>query len=231
VATRGRGGPRGPEVDLAKAGARLAAGAARLGLTLDEGALADLGVYLGLLQSWNERLNLVGEHDVASLVDRHVVDSLAATAVLGGLPAGSRMVDLGSGAGLPGVPLAIALRPGEMVLVEPRRKRASFLRAVQRALPHAGLRVVERRAEDFARDEAGRFAGLVTRAALPDAALLPLAAHLLQEGGILVSYRGVDAPPDGVEFPGLSSASAHAYRLDDRRRPFQLHVRHRLRST
>lgn len=219
------------------AGRRIREGAARLGVALDEAATADLVTYLELLHAWNRRLNLIGEHDLASLIDRHLVDSLAAVPLLRELPPAARVADLGSGAGLPGVPLAIALRHVTVTLVEPRRKRTSFLRAARRALPHLDLTVVEGRAEDLARSEPGAFAAVVSRAALPDAELLPVAGALLRDGGILVSYRGVEPPPDTTGSrddsgsPALSPPHEVAYRLDERHRPFHLQVRRRLRST
>lgn len=228
---------RTDELTPAETGRRIRDGAARLGVALDEAATADLVTYLELLHAWNQRLNLIGDHDLTTLVDRHLVDSLAAAPRLRELQPGARVADLGSGAGLPGIPLAIAVRHVALTLVEPRRKRANFLRAARRALPHLGMTVVEGRAEDLAQSELGAFDAVVSRAALPDAMLLPLAEALLREGGILVSYRGIEPPPDATAAQGdpgatvLSPPHDVAYRLDERHRPFHLQVRRRLRST
>ncbi|MEW6269049.1 MAG: 16S rRNA (guanine(527)-N(7))-methyltransferase RsmG, partial [Thermodesulfobacteriota bacterium] len=205
---------------------RLLDGAAALGVALDEPALEALQVYLAELLAWNRRLNLVGEHDVATLVDRHLVDSLAAVPVLSALGPGLRIADLGSGAGLPGIPLAIALRPAEMVLAEPRQKRASFLRAAARWLPAYALRVVTRNAAELAALEAGRFDAVVSRAALPEDDLVTVAAALVRAGGLLVSFRGAEPPLDVVS-DAFAPPHIRPYALPGARRTFTLLIRER----
>jgi 16S rRNA (guanine527-N7)-methyltransferase len=209
---------------------RLHAGARALGVALDEHALDALQTYLEELVAWNRRLNLVGEHDATSIIDRHLVDSLAAATVLARLGPDARIADLGSGAGLPGIPLAIALRPREVALVEPRQKRASFLRAAVRKLPDLRLRVVDRRAEDLASSEPGGFRAVVSRAALPEDELLAVAARLLSPGGLVVAYRGPE-PPAHVASSGFAQPALRSYRLPNLDRAFSLLVRERLRST
>ena len=94
-------------------------------------ALRRLALFAGLLERWSSRHNLVRYSSREELVNRHIVDALAATPFLG--PSG-RLLDVGSGAGLPGVPL-LAARPGwRGVLLEPRQKRWAFLRTVIREL-------------------------------------------------------------------------------------------------
>jgi len=214
---------------------RLRTGASALGVELDPPRLAALTTFLDLLVSWNSRLNLVGEHERSALVDRHLVDSLAAVPLLAGLGAKLRVADIGSGAGLPGIPLAIAAGTREMVLIEPRRKRASFLRAVRRAQPELGLTVIERRGEELSDLEPAGFDAIVSRAALTDEALLGVARELLRDGGLLIAYRG--ASPSPGEAPGSSNASGfgpsqvHRYLLPGPGRSFALVVRERARFT
>jgi 16S rRNA (guanine527-N7)-methyltransferase len=126
-----------------------------------------------------------------------VIDSLAAAPALRDLGASLTIADLGSGAGLPGVPLAVVLRPARMVLVEARRRRASFLRNVARCLPAAAIEVANCRIEAFiAREDVqGAFDAVVTRATLTAAELLRASAPLVRHGGLAIAYRGPHQPP------------------------------------
>lgn len=210
-----------------EAGPRLREGAAALGIELDDAAVSALARYLDELELWNSRTNLVGEHDRRTLVDRHLVDALAAVPVLRALGERLRIADLGSGAGLPGVPLAIVLRPREMWLIEPRKKRASFLRSVRRILPELGLQVAEERAEVVAQraEMAGALDAVVSRATLAVAELQACSAPLLREGGILVAYRGAgDAAPEPATIRQFEGPVRHPYTLTEARRGFRLDV-------
>jgi len=210
--------------------ARLRTGAAGLGVDLDAAALDALATFLNELELWNARSNLVGDHDRRSLIDRHVVDALAAVPLLRRLGDGLRIADLGSGAGLPGVPLAIALRPREMLLVEPRRKRASFLRAVRRRLPEVSIRVIEQRAAELDPASHGELDAIVSRASLAEGDLEAAASPLLRNGGLLIAYRGSAEAGEvtGTSSPDLSPfgpVRIEHYDLPDSRRRFALVVR------
>ncbi len=107
--------------------------------------LRQLNAYAEILERWSKRHNLVRFASREELVNRHIVDSLAAAPFLGER---GRLVDVGSGAGLPGVPL-LAARPGwQGVLLEPRQKRWAFLRTVVREL-ELSAEVVRLRYEDY----------------------------------------------------------------------------------
>lgn len=221
-----RGGAR---LSPGEARSRLRTGAAQLRTELDEAQLAALERYLEELMLWNARTNLVGEHHWQSLVDRHLLDALAAAPLLRELGARLRIADIGSGAGLPGVPLAVAVAPRAMWLIEPRKKRASFLRSVRRALPGLGLEVVEARAEDVTKDpaNAGRFDAVVSRATLSDAVLRACVEPLLRDGGLLIAYRGSHepAPPrEGTHPAAWTGPTVHRYVLGAARRAFHLDV-------
>lgn len=207
---------------------RLRTGARALDISLDDLQIDALCLFLDELERWNARTNLVGEHDRATLIERHVLDALAAVPVLREVGSELSIVDIGSGAGLPGVPLAVALRPRMMWLVEPRRKRASFLRTMRRVLPALAMEVVEERAEHLANrsDLAGSIDAVVSRAALSDVALETCARPLLRAGGLLVAYRGggdraSENPCPGVGFAGPVS---RPYALEGARRTFRLDV-------
>lgn len=221
MARKGTG--REPAIDAAT---RLRKEASSLSVELDDVAVGRLVRFLDELELWNARTNLVGEHDRLSLIDRHIVDSLAAVPLLRSLGTGLRLADLGSGGGLPGIPLAIALQPGEMRLIEPRQKRASFLRSVRRALPDIGLEISEERGEDVAsRPElAAAFDAIVSRATLADPDLQACAAPLLREGGLLVAYRGTGDAPSTDTSPFFSGPGSHRYALTEAQRVFRLDV-------
>ena len=147
---------------------------------------ARLGAYAALLERWTQRINLVSRGDAASIWQRHVQDSLR---LLPLLPAGvTRGIDLGSGAGLPGLVLALAtgLR---FDLVEADRRKAAFLQEAQR-VTGANVAVHCARIEQVGLAPAG----LVTaRALAPLPALLTLAAPLLAPGGVALFPKGARA--------------------------------------
>lgn len=205
-------------------------GASALGVGLDDAQVAALCRFLDELELWNERSNLVSECDRRSVIDRHLIDSLAAVPVLRSLGPNPRIADVGSGAGLPGVPLAIALRARTMWLIEPRRKRSSFLRSVRRALSDVHLEVVAARGEDVASQPENRaaFDAVVSRATLADRELLECAAPLVRPGGLLVAYRGPAGGPapianDAPDQP-FGGAEVHRYELTGAGRQFRLDV-------
>jgi 16S rRNA (guanine527-N7)-methyltransferase len=196
------------------------AGAARLGIELDDEAVDGLLAHVDELRTWAPRLNLVSAGDLAdptALVERHVVDSLAALPVVAETSARPRILDLGSGAGFPGIPIAVALRPACALLVEPRLRRASFLRSVARRLPGVALEVAACRAEELPARALGEgFDVVVSRATLALSDLLVAAARCLVPGGRLVAFRGPGQaarrgdPPPAV---GLLRRPDHLYRV------------------
>ena len=122
----------------------LAARAPSFGLELDAGRLAPLSGYLAELDRWRQKTNLTGRLSPEELAD-HALESLVASPLIG---AGETVVDIGSGAGLPGLPIAIHRPDVRVALVEPRARRAAFLRHVGRALALPNATVVEARIEN-----------------------------------------------------------------------------------
>jgi 16S rRNA (guanine527-N7)-methyltransferase len=125
-----------------------AALADRASLSLSEAQLASLARYLDLLLAGNESMNLTRIIDRAAAEVQHVADALT---LLPFLPAGPfRLADVGSGGGVPGIPLAIARPDAQVLLIESTRKKANFLRQTVAGLGLANVRVTEERAEDIA---------------------------------------------------------------------------------
>jgi 16S rRNA (guanine527-N7)-methyltransferase len=118
-----------------------------LNLDLDESRLAALLRHAELIRDWNARINLVSRKDADRILNYHVVDSLAAARYL---PPAARACDIGSGAGLPGIPLAIARPDTQIVLLESSGKKAGFLTSAVEELALANATVINQRAEETA---------------------------------------------------------------------------------
>lgn len=161
---------------------RLCAGVAELALVLDESAIERLLDYVELLARWNQAYNLTAVRDPVDMVTRHVLDSLAVVPHL----RGESLADLGSGAGLPGIPLAIAAPHRAIVLVDSNGKKARFLREAVRRLGLSRVEVAESRVEDVA----GAFDGIVARAFASLADMLAAGGHLLAPGGRWLALKG-----------------------------------------
>lgn len=147
---------------------------------------ADLERFAGLLLRWNATHNLVSRETIGELWPRHIADSLALLTLI--RPTDAVFLDLGSGGGFPAIPLAIALRRTH-ILVEPNRKKASFLKAVSRELG-LSLRVENRRAEQIERTELPQVDAITSRALAPLAELCGLAAPFFSPSTRAIFHKG-----------------------------------------
>lgn len=173
--------------------APLTAGAAALGLTLSEEQLARFTGYRALLLEWNARINLTAITDPAAIVTRHFLDSL--TCLLA-LPAewherAITLLDVGAGAGFPGLALAIALPAWRVTLVEATGKKVRFLEAVIADLGLPNATAVVGRAEEVAHQPAyrGRFDMVTARALAALPTLLEYCAPFARVGGYVVAPK------------------------------------------
>ncbi len=199
---------------------RLTAGLAELELDLSAATVERLLDYVDLLARWNNAYNLTAVRDPLEMVTRHLLDSLAVAP----WASGDRLVDIGSGAGLPGIPLAlIAADTGEpnrqFVLVDSNGKKARFLRAAVRELELKHVEVAESRVESVS----GQFDCVTSRAFATLADMLGWGGHLLAPNGIWLALKGrvdqaeIDAIPiafqvrsvQSLRVPGLE-AERHA---------------------
>ena len=157
----------------------LVRGGAQLGLAMDPAGVERLLVYLAELMKWSRRVNLIArDTPEAQVVETHFLDSLTLLPFLDG--AGEvHLLDVGSGAGFPGLALACMRPDGRFTLCEPRQKRVSFLRHVVRTLGLANVEVVAERIEAHLADWPGRFTHITSRAVAEPAAFLPLARPLV----------------------------------------------------
>ncbi|MBI3248094.1 MAG: 16S rRNA (guanine(527)-N(7))-methyltransferase RsmG [Deltaproteobacteria bacterium] len=164
-------------------------GARQLGITLQEDEIRRLSIYLETLLFWSPRIDLVSQHDPAEIIRKHFLDSLAVVRLL---PAASAILDLGSGAGFPGIPLAFMQPQIAVALVETRRKRISFLREVNRKTGAQNLTIHEGRAEELAiREELhAAFDVVITRATWSVPTFLRQAAPFLRDQGLAMAMQG-----------------------------------------
>ena len=164
-------------------------------LHLDPALAEPLARYLALLLRWNATYNLTAIRDPREMVTKHLLDSLAMAPFVATVPT---LADLGTGPGLPGIPLAIALPGLRVTLVESNGKKARFLREAVRTLSLGNAEVAESRIEALARP--GEFSAITARALATLPQILALGAHLLAEDGVLLAMKG--ARPDD-EIAGL----------------------------
>ena len=184
-------------------------GADFLNLSLSQVTLSILNLYLVELQRWALVFNLVGQHDTTTVIQRHILDSLAISHLL---PSRGSFVDLGSGAGFPGFILA-ALEPGrEYVLVEARRKRANFLREVARSTGIKNIIVREGRTESLSKQNGlvSEFDVVTTRATWSTSQFLEFSSPFLKGDGIALAMQG----PRKREPTLMSDTDFHAFSFD-----------------
>jgi 16S rRNA (guanine527-N7)-methyltransferase len=168
--------------------ASLAAGLARIGLALPASAAERLLAYVDLLAKWNRTNNLTAIREPARMITHHVLDALA---ILPQLPDRDalRLLDVGSGGGVPGIPIAIARPQWSVTLLDANRKKTTFLTQAAIELGAANVAVVTARVESFV-PSAG-FDVVVSRAFSDLADFAAGAARHLAHGGVLAAMKGV----------------------------------------
>lgn len=146
-------------------------------------------LYLDLLEKWNHKINLTAEKDPDSILKRHVFDSLQYSRAL---KSDFRVMDIGSGAGFPGIPLKIIFPDLVFVLVESQRKRCSFMETVIRELGLEKIEVINARAEDIPANQEQQFDAVIFRAVSGLEQCLALGERFVAPGGRLI----VKKPPE-----------------------------------
>jgi 16S rRNA (guanine527-N7)-methyltransferase len=167
-----------------------------LGLGLPAGVQAQSLAYLALLQKWNRVYNLTGVRDAREMVTRHLLDSFAIIPFV----AGPRVLDIGTGAGVPGIPLALALPDMEFVLLDSSSKKIQFVRHVVTELALDNVAVVCQRVQQYA--AAVRFDTVVTRALASSKEILAMARPLCARGARVLIMKGVFPSKELADIPG-----------------------------
>jgi len=180
----------------------LAEGVAALGLDLPPTAIAALIAYRDLLLKWNRTYNLTALRDPAQAISHHLLDSLA---ILPWVRADS-LLDVGSGGGLPGIPLAIARTDLEVTLVDAVQKKVSFLQQAVIELGLSRVRAIHGRVEAVQ----GRFPVITSRAFAELSDFVRLTRHLLAPGGRWLAMKGVAPTAELAALPGDVAVEAVA---------------------
>jgi 16S rRNA (guanine527-N7)-methyltransferase len=195
---------------------QLRTGAASLGIALDQRAIERFLSYAALLERWRAIANLISCRNAAELVTRHLLDSLAPAWIAG---AAQSIADLGSGAGLPGIPLAIVAPRRRTILVEARHRRASFLREVARRLELGGVEVRATRAEEVDSKQPPVVDVVVSRAVWSSTdEMLAVCDRWVRGGGVVLCMRTADhARANDGRVEAWSGEGPVTYRIDDER--------------
>lgn len=176
------------------------------GILVPDGAVEKLVRHAAEMLRWNRSIRLTAITEPREVAVKHILDSLF---LLRFSPFPGRTLDFGSGAGYPGIPLAVALPDSRLVLLEASGKKCAFLSRVRALLDLPNVLVVRGRLDDRAPLPLGRFEQIVTRATLPPAGATALLAPLLSPGGRLLLMTGpwpgkcpAGDPPTGDGSPG-----------------------------
>ncbi|MCK4608494.1 MAG: 16S rRNA (guanine(527)-N(7))-methyltransferase RsmG [Gammaproteobacteria bacterium] len=169
------------QIDLSQL---LAVGIKELKLSVPPQLESQLLVYVELLQKWNKAYNLTAVREPAAIVTHHILDSLAIVPYIHG----ARVLDVGSGAGLPGIPLALALPDKEFVLLDSNGKKTRFLNQAKSVLALKNVTIVAERAERY--QPAKLFDTIICRAFASLAEIVALTSHLLSANGQILAMKG-----------------------------------------
>jgi 16S rRNA (guanine527-N7)-methyltransferase len=185
-------------------------GLSRFGLSFSSEVSTRLLDYLSLLEKWNQAINLTAIRERDRMVTHHLLDSLS---VIPHLPKqGHQLADIGSGAGLPGIPLAIARPDVTVTLVEPNQKKVAFLRQAKGALGLTNLEVLGKRVEDI---PGTSFDCVISRAFadLPD--FVRVSERILMRQGMLIAMKGLVPYEEIGRLPPHAKTTIEAIDLPD----------------
>jgi len=185
--------PTPPPSANARLDAQLVHGIRRMGLEPTAAQCKQFVVYIDLLRQWGAKINLTATTDPTIVIDRHFCDSLALWPALGltpptAIPETTTLLDIGSGAGFPGVPLKIMAPQIALTLLEPRQKRAAFLQVLIGALGCTKSRVISSQLAELSDAPAAGYDWIVTRGVGQFDTLIKEAADFLAPGGCFAFY-------------------------------------------
>jgi len=169
----------------------LALGIEGLGLNLSQANIADLELFLQEMSRWNQVHNLTAIEDEKDSVRLHLIDSIAVLPVLRQFLKSPtpRIADLGSGGGLPAIPIAIIQAEWRLTLIEAIRKKTAFLQHVRGKLKLKNIEVLSERVENVAVQQSGQFDAVISRAFTNLARFLELSLPLLKPGGLVFAMK------------------------------------------
>ena len=164
-------------------------GAGQLGVRLEDLKVASLLEYKRILLEWNEKMNLTAIEEEREFIIKHFIDSLSILPYLGDVRS---LIDVGTGAGFPGIPLKIAQPSLEILLLDSLEKRVGFLKTVISELKLDGIRALHLRAEDAGKEPSHRekYDAAVARAVAALPVLLEYCLPMVKRGGIFIAMKG-----------------------------------------
>jgi 16S rRNA (guanine527-N7)-methyltransferase len=196
---------------------RLQQGLSKMGLELSDDVQDKLMDYLQLMQKWNKSYNLTAIKDLDQMVIRHVLDSLSILPYIDQNP----VLDVGTGAGLPGIPLAIVLKEKKIVLLDSNSKKTRFLTQAKIELDLENIEVIHSRVEDY---QPGHNFGIITcRAFAALNTILDRTQHLVTSTTRILAMKGKEEPqalPAGFE--QVNSHDLNVAWLDEERRLIEI---------
>lgn len=166
-------------------------GIAALGLNLDDAQLAQLSAFAAQLEKWNRVYNLTALREPSEILTHHLLDSLA---IVPHIPLGP-LLDVGTGGGFPGVPIAIAQSARKVSLLDSSDKKTAFLRQIKGLIPLDNVSVYCHRVEDW--EAPATYGVIVSRAFSSLRVFVERCARLLQPGGTLLAMKGA-VPEDEI---------------------------------
>lgn len=187
---------------------QLQTGCRKLGIDLDSHQLAQFERYARDLAIWNEKFNLTAITDYGEIQVKHFLDCLAALPLIAEevgeslpLETSRHLLDVGSGAGFPGIPLKIAAPRLKLTLMDGTGKKILFLQEMVARLQLAQVELVQGRAEEMGRSPSyrGQFDLVTARAVAPLSTLAEYLLPLVRRGGLAVVYKGAGAPQEFIE--------------------------------
>tara|TARA_Y100000385_G_C12942627_1_gene571836 strand:+ start:266 stop:910 length:645 start_codon:yes stop_codon:yes gene_type:complete len=171
-----------------------------IGITLSDHQTTQLLTYLDLLEKWNDAYNLTAVRSRSEMLSRHLIESLAISPFI----SGKQVVDVGTGAGLPGIPLAIANPTVSYTLLDSNGKKSRFLLEVKRALMLANIEIETVRVESWVPKK--RFDSVVTRAFADLATTLVRVDHVLSDQGMVYAMKTQQAQHEIESLPDATRA-------------------------
>jgi len=172
------------ELSPAQLDSALKEGIAAQGLQVDDQARAAMLQYLGLLQRWNKAYNLTSIKDPAQMLSYHLLDSLS----IGPYLQGQAFIDVGTGAGLPGIPLAVTHPDKNFSLLDSNGKKIRFLFQIKTALKLVNVNEMQGRVEEYKPEQ--RYDGVISRAFASLTDMIEGSEHLLVPGGRFYAMKG-----------------------------------------
>jgi 16S rRNA (guanine527-N7)-methyltransferase len=179
----------------------LSSGAKELGVELSEAQAGSCFLYLSELKKWNRKINLTAIKEDREIVIKHFLDSFSFARGFTPKP-GTELLDMGSGAGFPALPLKIAYLEITVIMVESVKKKASFLRHIIRTLGLTGVEVIDKRTDELPDSYRSRFDIVTARAFATMDKALATGAPFLKPGGLMVLSRGPEEGIDGAALEG-----------------------------